>query len=187
MTRFRKTLAVTLCWAILGLQDHCQALEDGLASKNVHPPQALGVLDGGGFFNRNPGALKHISGQLRKLEHDRSYMSYLVVEPVLPASTVAERAAVLATLVLDGIGLVFVFKTDSRNLATGWEVEDQPSAPKIVTRVPSYETAAILDQAMSATDSTIAPEVYLEALIGKLTSEFDAYFKRSDTPPLAAR
>ena len=181
-------LAVWLCWGILVLQSHGQALQEGLASAGVQAPPAFGVLDSGGFFNRNPGALKRISEQLRKLEQDRGYMIYLVVEPVLIASSAPERAAELRQAwVPDGNGLVVVFEADSRNLAVGRDLVDQPSAAKNLVRVPSYETAAILSRAMGDTDPRVAPDVYLEALMGKITAEFDAYFKRRDTSPPAAR
>ncbi len=188
MTRFHKMLAVWLCWGILVLQGRGQALQESTTTAGVQAPPAFGVLDGGGFFNRNQGALKRISEQIRKLEQDRGYMIYLVVEPVLLASSASERAEELRQAwVPDGDGLVVVFETDGRNLAIGRDLVDKPSASKSVTRVPTYETAAILSRAMSATDSTVAPEVYLEALTAKITSEFDAYFKRRDTPPPAGR
>ena len=188
MTRFHKMLAVWLCWGILVLQSRGQVLPETSAPHGVQAPPVFGVLDTGGFFNRNPGALKRISEQLRKLEHDRGYMVYLVVEPVLITTSATERAAELRQAwVPDGNGLVVVFETDSRNLAVGRDLVDQQSKFKNLARVPTYETAAILSRAMETTDPRVAPEVYLEALMGKITGEFDAYFKRRDTPPPAAR
>ena len=188
MTRFHKMLAVWLCWGILVLQSRGQVLPETSAPHGVQAPPVFGVLDTGGFFNRNPGALKRISEQLRKLEHDRGYMVYLVVEPVLIASSTTERAAELRQAwVPDGNGLVVVFETDTRNLAVGRDLVDKQSRFKNLARVPTYETAAILSRAMGDTDPRVAPEVYLEALMGKITAEFDAYFERRDTPPPAAR
>ena len=181
-------LAVWLCWGILVLQSRGQVLPETSAPHGVQAPPVFGVLDTGGFFNRNPGALKRISEQLRKLEHDRGYMVYLVVEPVLIASSTTERAAELRQAwVPDGNGLVVVFETDTRNLAVGRDLVDKQSRFKNLARVPTYETAAILSRAMGDTDPRVAPEVYLEALMGKITAEFDAYFERRDTPPPAAR
>ncbi len=188
MTRFHKMLAVWLCWGILVLQSHGQVLPETSAPNGVQAPPVFGVLDSGGFFNRNPGALKRISEQLRKLEHDRGYMVYLVVESVLIASSATERAAELRQAwVPDGNGLVVVFETDSRSLAIGRDLVDQPSTTKNLARVPTYETTAILSRAMGDTDPRVAPEVYLEALMGKISAEFDGYFKRRDTQPSAAR
>ena len=188
MTAFKKMLALWLCCGTLVSQVLGQAHQEGLATGGAPAPPAFGVSDGGGFFNRNPGALKRISDQLRKLEHDHGYMIYLVVEPVLISSTASEKAAELRQAwVPDGNGLVVVFETDGRNLAVGRDLVDQQSATKNLAQVPTYETAAILSRAMGATDPRVAPEVFLEALMGRLTSEFDGYFKRRDTPPPAAR
>jgi hypothetical protein len=188
VTRFKKMLAVWLCCGALVSQGHSQVLQETSAPNGVQAPPVFGVLDTGGFFNRNPGALKRISEQLRKLDHDHGYMIYLVVEPVLIASSPAERASELRQAwVPEGNGLVVVFETDSRNLAIGRDLVDKPSEFKNLARVPTYETAALLSRAMETTDPRVAPEVYLEGLMGQITSEFDGYFKRRDTPPPAAR
>ena len=188
MTRWQKMFSVWLCYGALALPSFGQALPETSAPNGVQAPPVFGVLDTGGFFNRNPGALKRISEQLRKLEHDRGYMIYLVVEPVLIASSPSERAAELRQAwVPEGNGLVVVFETDSRRLAVGRDLVDKQSAFKNLARVPTYETAALLGRAMGATDPRVAPEVYLEALMGQITGEFDGYFKLRDTPPPAAR
>lgn len=188
MTRFKKMLAVWLCCGTLVSPGHGQALQDPSAPYGVQAPPAFGVLDGGGFFNRNPSALKRISDRIRKLEHDHGYMIYLVVEPLLISSTAAERAAQLRQAwVPDGNGLVVVFETDSRNLAIGRDLVDKQPAFKDLARVPTYETAAMLSRALETSDPRLAPEVYLEALVGQLTNEFDGYFNRRDAKPPAAR
>lgn len=181
-------LAVWLCCGALVSPGRGQALQDLSAANGIQAPPAFGVLDAGGFFNRNPGALKRISERIRKLEHDHGYMIYLVVEPVLIASTAADRAAQLRQAwVPDGNGLVVVFETDSRNLAVGRELVDKQPAFKDLARVPTYETAAILSRALESTDPRLAPELYLEGLVEQLTTEFGGYFNRRETKPPAAR
>jgi len=181
-------LAIWFCLGALVLQGNSQALQEASAPNAVQAPPVFGVQDGGGFFNRNASASKRISDQLRKLEQDHGYMIYLVVEPVLIATTASERAAELCQAwVPDGNGLVVVFESDSRNIAVGRDLVDKLPAFKNLPRVPTYETAAMLSRAMAATDLKLAPEVYLEAFLGRLTREFDNYFQRRATPPPAAR
>ena len=154
----------------------------------IQAPPAFGVLDAGGCFSRNPGSLKRISDQVRKLEHDHGYMIYLVVEPVLISTTASERASELRQAwVPDGNGLVLVFETDSRNLGIGRDMIGNQSGAGNPAQVASYETVAMITRAMQATDPKLGPDVYLESLVDKLAGEFDGYFKRRDTPPPAAR
>lgn len=163
-------------------------MQEALEPNGVQAPPAFGVLDGGGFFNRNPGALKRISDQIQKLEHDHGYMIYLVVEPVMIAASPAERAAELRQAwIPDGNGLVVVFESDSHNLAIGRDLVDKQTEFRNLARVPTYETAAILSRAMGATDPRLAPDVYLEALMGRLISEFDGYFILRAAPPPSGR
>ncbi|MES2921569.1 MAG: TPM domain-containing protein [Verrucomicrobiota bacterium] len=188
MSRFKKMLAVWLCCGTLVSQGLGQDLPESSAPNGVQAPPVFGVLDTGGYFNRNPSALKRISEHLRKLHQDHGYMIYLVVEPVLIASSPAEKAAELRQAwVPEGNGLVVVFETDSRSMAIGRDLVDRQSKFENLARVPTYEAAALLSRAMGDTDPRVAPEVYLEALTGRITSEFDGYFKRRDTPPPATR
>lgn len=188
MTRFKKMLAAWLCFGTLVSQGPGQGLQETSGPNGVQAPPVFGVLDTGGYFNRNPSALKRISELLRNLEHDHGYMIYLVVEPILISSSPAEKAAELRQAwVPHGNGLVVVFETDSHNLAIGRDLVDKQSEFENLVRVPTYETAAILGRALDTTDPRLPPEVYLEALMGKITSQFDSYFKRRDTPPPAAR
>lgn len=175
-----------LCAAACLLPVCAQELPESLVSGQA--PPAFGVLDPGGFFNRNAGALKRISDRIRQLEKEHGYLIYVVVEPVLIATNPSERAAELRQSWLpEGNGLVLVFESDSRNLGVGRDVVGEPVAGGNSARLPSFETAAILGRAMDSTDRDLAPDVYLETLVGKLADEFDAYFKRRDTPPPAAR
>jgi hypothetical protein len=165
-----------------------QDLPESLADQSVQAPPPFGVLDTAGFFQRNAGALKRISDQIRKLEEDHNYSIYLVVEPVLIASTAPERASELRhAWVPEGNGLVVVFESDSRNLGIGRDVVGNETAAGNRARVPSFETAAILTRALDSTDRNLAPDAYLETLVGKICAEFDAFFKRRDAPAPAAR
>ena len=115
-------------------------------------------------------------------------MIYLVIEPLLIASTASERAAELREAwVPEGNGLVVVFESDSRNLGIARDLAGRPIEPGSSARIPSHETAALLDRAMAATNANLVPDLYLEALIGNLTTGFDTYFKRRATPPPAQR
>ena len=188
MSRLKHGLAVWLCWGVLVLLGHGQALTEE-TPKNAGPkPPDFGILDKGGFFNRDSGAFHRISGQIRKLEHDHGYRIYMVVEPVLIATSPPELAAELQRSWLPaGDGLVVVFESDSRNLGFGFDIAGHPDQQGNPARVPSYETTAILNRAMDAADAKLAPEAFLESLAGKLAGEFDAYFKRRATPPPAER
>jgi hypothetical protein len=53
--------------------------------------------------------------------------------------------------------------------------------------VPTHETVAILARAREATDPKLAPEAFLEALMGNLVREFDTYFERRKAPVPAGR
>ena len=185
MISWKNWMALGLCWSALIFECRAQAL---LNSEGDRPPPGFGVVDQGGFFNRNASALKRIAGQIRRLEQEHGYMIYLVIEPVLIASTASERAAELREAwVPEGNGLVVVFESDSRDLGIGRDLAGRPIEPGTGARIPSHETAALLDQAMAATDANLVPDLYLEALIGNLTTGFDAYFKRRAAPPPAER
>lgn len=188
MIRINKLLAAWLGLGFMVFQVHGQSLQEALAADGVQAPPVFGVADVEGFFNRNAGALQRISDQIRRLDHDHGYMIYLVVEPVMMAATAPERATQLRNeWIPDGNGLVLVFESDSRSLGIGRDLVGDLTASGKPVLVPSNETVAIITQAVNATDSRLAPEVYLETLVGKLTSGFDDYFKRRATPPPAGR
>lgn len=141
-------------------------------------------MDESNFFDRDSGAFKRISDQLRKLEVDHSYKIYLVVEPLLIASTPSELAADLRRAwVPEGNGLVLVFESDSRHLGIGRNLESHPGLESERSRIPAHETSGMLARAAEAVDAKLAPEPYLEALVGNLAREHDEYFKRLTTPP----
>jgi hypothetical protein len=141
-------------------------------------------MDESNLFNKNSGAFKRISDQLRKLEVDHSYKIYLVVEPVLIASTPSELAAdLLRAWVPDGNGLVLVFESDSRHLGIGRDLESHPDLKDERRRIPAHVTSGILARANDATDTKLALEPYLEALVANLVREHEDYFKRLTAPP----
>lgn len=188
MIGLRHGLAMGLWMAACMLTGHGQVLQEPSANQGGQAPPAFGVLDAGGFFNRNAGALKRIAGHIRQLEEKHGYMIYLVVEPVLIATSAPDRASELhQAWVPDGNGMVIVFESDSRNLGIGRDLVGQQLPTGNPSRIPSYETAALLTRAMEAADPTLAPDVYLEVLVEKMAAEFDAYFQRRATPPPAGR
>ena len=159
-------------------------------SKNAgeNPPPALAIVDDSNFFIKSSGAFKRISELLRRLELDHGYKIYLVVEPVLIATTPSELAAELRQAwIPDGNGLVLVFESDSRQLGIGRDLASRPDPTGSVVRIPSHETSALLVRAAETADSKLAPEPYLEALVGSLVREYEGYFKRRATPPPAER
>lgn len=168
---------------------HGQALPEGLAGiAGAKQPPPSGVQDESNFFNKNSGAFKRISEQLRRLELDHDYKIYLVVEPVLIGTSPSELAAeLLKAWVPDGNGLVLVFESDSRHLGIGRDLATRPDPSAGASQVPSHETSAILARASESTDATQSPEPYLETLVGNLVREYEEYFKRRTTPPPAER
>lgn len=160
-----------------------QALPEWLAKDGAPKPPDFGVRDESGFFNRNAGAVKRISDQLRKLEADHGFRIFLMVEPVLIATNAPELAAQLQQSWLpDGDGLVVVYEADSRSIGFGRDISGEPDEKLPPGCVPTHETAAILMKAKDATDSNLAPEAYIEALTGNLAAEFNAYFLRRQAP-----
>lgn len=185
MNRLKHGLATWLCWAALLLPGHGQSLPEWLSKNAAHKPPDFGILDESGFFNRDSGAFKRISEQIRKMEQDHGYRIYLVVEPVLIATSAPEMAAELQQAwVPDGNGLVIVFESDSRHLGVGRDLTGSAENP---LRVPSHELTALLNRALEAADPKLAAEAYIENLVEKVTGELDAYFKRRATPPPADR
>jgi hypothetical protein len=165
-----------------------QELPEWLAgTSNARPPD-FGVRDESGFFNRNSGAMKRISDQLRQLEADHGFRIYLLVEPVLIASSAPELAARLQEVwVPDGNGLVVVYEADNRSLGFGRDMDDRIGPDPPPAAVPTHETAAILMRARDATEANLAPEVYMETMMGNLVREFDGYFERRRAPAPAGR
>jgi hypothetical protein len=179
VNRLKKWLLRAFFGIVLTVSSGAQVLE----SADGKPP-VFGIVDESGFFNRESGALKRVSDQLRTLEADHGYKIYLVVEPVLIAGSAPERAGELFQKWLpEGNGLVIVFEADSRRLGVGRDMAGIPAQSDNPARVPSHETNAILNRTLESVDSALAPEAYLEAVVAKLTTEFDSYFKRLDTPP----
>lgn len=173
-----------MVWAVLALSGFGQTLPEWLAGGGTPKPPDFGVRDVNGVFDRDAGALKRISGQLRQLEADHGYRICLIVEPVLMATTAPELAAHLQQAWLpDGNGLVIVFEAGSRSLGFGRNPGGNPDLSAAGNPVPTHETAALLRAAEGATDITLAPEAYIETLIENLVREFNGYFERRAAPP----
>lgn len=190
MSGFREHLVFFLLWVGWALASHAQEppkpqLQTNLPlARSLLQAPASGVLDSSGFFSRNPEALQRISDQIQKLNRDHGYKIYLVVEPVLIASSAPELAAELRQAwVPNGDGMVVVFESDSRKLGVGRDLASSPQAESQAIRLPSNQTNAILEQAMNGVDSQLSPVPYLEALISNLADGIDAYFLRLTVRP----
>lgn len=186
MIHLKHGLAILFCWGAIALHVQGQESPGWLAKNGVEkPPPIFGVVDESQFFNRNSGAFKRLSDQLRKLEADHGYKIYLVVEPMLITSTPSELAAELRRAwVPDGNGLVLVFESGSRHLGIGWDLASRPDHPlENSSQVPSHETSAMLARARDSTDERLAPEPYLESLVGNLVREHQSYFSGRNEPP----
>lgn len=180
--------AALILWGAMVLAGWGQALPGWLAEKDGPKPPDFGVRDEGGFFTRDSGAQKRISDQLRKLEADHGFRIFLMVEPVLIATSAPELAARLQQSWLpDGEGLVVVYESDNRSLGFGRDLQGQPDENEVPGRVPTHETENILLRARQATDSTLAPEAYVEALMGNLVAQFRTYFEKRAAPLPAGR
>jgi hypothetical protein len=146
-------------------------------------PPGSGVLDTAGLFNRDSGALERITGQLAQLRKDHGYRLYLIVEPVFMSGNVGDLAAQLQQEWLpDGNGLVVVFESDSRNLGFGRDPDGKADMPAEAP-VPTHVKLRLLEQAVAATDTQLAPGAYAEALTGNLVKGFNNYFMRRNEPP----
>ena len=144
-------------------------------------------MDESHFFNRNSGAFKRISDQLRKLELDHGYKIYLVVEPVLIATTPSELAAELRQAwVPDGNGLVLVFESDSRQLGNRPGFGKPPGSIRwrISSQVPSHETSAMLAARHGIHRRQAWPRnLTLKRSSANLVREHEGYFSRRAEPP----
>jgi hypothetical protein len=188
MQRLRYWLGAWIFCGALTLSGFGQALPDWRAKNGVNKPPDFGILDEGGFFSRNSGAMKRISDQLRKLEIDHAFRICLMVEPVLIGTTAPELAAQLQQSWLpEGNGLVVVFESDNRSLGFGLDPGVAPDGKKGTGQVPTHETTAILVRVKAATEMNLAPEAYIEALMGNLAREFTVYLEKRAAPLPAGR
>jgi hypothetical protein len=181
-------LAILVCWVAGIPSAPGQTLPEWLAKDGVPKPPVFGIRDEGGFFNRDSGAFKRISDQLRKLEADHGYRIYLMVEPVLIGTSAPELAAQLRQEWLpNGNGMVVVFEADSRNLGIGRDLgmPEDTKTPDVL--IPAHETAALINRSIESVDSSLAPEAYIEAFTGKLVDECNGYFGLREAPAPAGR
>lgn len=181
-------LAICLWLAAVAWSAAGNPLPEWFAKNRWEKPPESHVRDDNGFFNRTPGMLKALSENLRDLESDHGFRLYLVVEPALIGTTPPEIATTLQdTWVPDGKGLVVVFEADSRSLGFGQIISSEDTEPDARGFIPSYASAAILNQVKRDTNPTAAPEDYIESVMRDLSADLTAYFVRRAEPPPAAR
>jgi hypothetical protein len=186
--RFLSLLAIMVFWAALSSPGTGQALRELQTAEAAPQAPESGIRDESGFFGRNSGISKRIAEKIRKLEEDHGFRIYLMVEPVLIATTAPELAARLQQWWLPtGEGMVVVYESDNRGIGFGRDLGASVDKEDIPGRVPTHELENILLRARQATDSTLPPEAFLETLIGNLTGEFDSYFKKRAAPLPAGR
>lgn len=163
------------------------AQEDPPPAPIATPPES-GILDNSKFLGRNAEIAARISTAIHQLAINHGYRIYLYIEPVLIGATAQEKANDLRrTWRPDGDGLVVVFESDSRNLGIGQDMIGDPNMKENPHRVPSYETTAILNKAITSVDISLASELYLEAVMSKIVAGFNGYFIRREAPTPPAR
>lgn len=158
-----------------------------LPSSYLQPP-ASGILDPGGFFSRSPEIVQRLSKKIQKLNQDHGYKIFLVVEPVIIASSAPELAASLRQAWLpDGNGIVVVFESDSKKLGVGRDLTTSPVEGSDMSRLTSIQTNSILERAVAGVDSKLDHVLFLERLIGGLIEGVEDHYVRVDAPPPAGR
>jgi hypothetical protein len=177
-----------ILWGAMVLSGSGQATPDWQRQSGGPKPPESGIRDDGGFFSRAPDAQARISEKLRKLETDHGFRIFLLVEPVLIATSAPDLAEQLRESWLPaGGGLVVVYESDTRNLGFGRAPGESPAGGDNIREIPAHEMVSILQRAQDATDPKLESAAYIETLMGKLVAEFDSYFKRRATPPPAGR
>jgi hypothetical protein len=149
----------------------------------THQAPASGISDEHGVFRRNPALLARLSERVQALKTRYGFQIYLVLDSVLVSGSVQELATQLQEEWLpNGNGLVLVFEMDSKSLGFGQGYAQSLEKAVAGNQVPSYETMAILTSVTEQLDRNAAPEQFLETVIGKLTDQYTAYFKRKEAP-----
>lgn len=181
-------MAIFICCVAWIVPGSGQSLPEWLAKDGAPKPPDFGIRDQGGFFSKDSGAFKRISDRLRKLEEERGYKIFLMIEPVLIGTNATQLAAELRQLWLpDGPGMVVVFESDSRTLGIGRDLTVLPEMTGPVGLIPTHETAALIDRAVAEVDATLAPEPFIEGLMGNLVAGCEDYFSRRAAPLPAGR
>ncbi len=184
MIRLKQWLAFPLLTVAMILMARGQSLPEWLEKNPGGKAPASGILDENRILGRDPDRVKRISETIQKLAADHAYQIFVVIEPVLIGTTAQEQATELRRNWLpDGDGIVIVFEADSRTLGIGQDLVGNPESLEHHSRVPSYETTAIINRALGSVDGKLDAENYLEAAVTKLAGEFDAYFIRRTEPP----
>ena len=177
----RYGMAVLLMWLLACVPGHARTAVEGVDKWNPPPPPG-GMMDDGGLFSRNPSIGVRIEDRLRELHRKHGYRIHLVIEPVLMTTTAPDLAERLRQAWLaDGDGMVIVYESDTRRLGIGRDLAGtEPTVPAI--RVPTHQSTAIIDGAITATDKSLRSDVYLESLVDQLVDGFDRYYESRTAP-----
>lgn len=179
MNCIKRGMIVWICW--LCAMTMGQAAFDPLAAHDAPPAPEAGILDPGRLLEDSPETFKRISTKLRALENRHGYKIFLVTERVVISETPMELAERLRQAWLPKQdGLVVTFEADTHNVGAGRHLESHKQGPG---RVPSFVATDLLNRALLGLDPALPHPAYLEALVDRLTAEFDAYFVRRATPP----
>ncbi len=172
----------------LALSANAQSIDTQPVDESMSAAPDTGIVDEAKILSRDSEAYKNIVARLRELREKRGYKIYLVVEPVLIASTPPDLAAQLRDKWLpEGDGLVIVFESDSRSIGISQDLIGHPDQAERGDNVPAFETSAAISRTTSAIDPKLAPEPFLDAMVTRLTTEFENYFKTREEPPPKGR
>jgi len=184
----KRWLAISLGLGFLALSANAQSIATQISEETAAAAPDTGIVDESKIISRESEAYKNIITRLRELREKRGFKIYLVVEPVLIATTPPDLAARLRDKWLpEGDGLVIVFESDSRNLGISQDLIGHPDQADRADSVPAFETSAAISRTTAAIDSKLSPEPFLESLVTKLTTEFEVYFKSREAPPAKGR
>ncbi len=184
MSRLKQCLLIPLLIAAWAVNAAAQALPESLAKVPGARKPAVGILDNSGFWGRDPEVVRRISARIQKLEQDHGYRILVVLESVLIGTTAPELANELRRQWLpEGDGLIVVFEADSRRLGIGQDMIGDPNQTENPSRIPSYETTAIVNRALATTDGKLAPQAFVDTMLNAIIDGLEAYFIRRDAPP----
>lgn len=180
--------AMWVCILMVALPTRAQEIPEWMVREGVPKPPDFGIRDEARFFTRDAGTFKRISDQLRKLELERGYHLYLVVEPVMIGTNPPEYAARLREAWLpEGDGMVVALESNTRAIGVGRDITLSPGMQIKDSVIPTHETSAMVARAFDGVDPQLAPEAFVETVMTRLVDEVEAYFQRKEQVVPASR